>query len=232
MAESLTDQVYETLKKDILTCTLQPGQQIAQPQLAEKYQAGTTPVREALHRLAREGLVQPIPRFGYIVTPITLSDVNEIFELRAIVEAASARLAAIRGSQEQLNRIAELADYICVYQDRSSYTDYLAHNTAFHRTIALATGNDRLVETVSKLLDELTRVFHLGLDLRNSAEEMRAEHIALAEALCKHDPAEAERVAQAQIVRSQQRVLEVIITGAGNTLSSVLGQTVQVRPWP
>jgi DNA-binding GntR family transcriptional regulator len=130
MAESLTDQVYDTIKKDILTCTLQPGQQIAQPQLAEKYQAGTTPVREALHRLAREGLVQPIPRFGYIVTPITLSDVNEIFELRTIVEAASARLAAYEGRRSS-EPDCQLADYTCVYQDRSSYSDFLAHNTDF-----------------------------------------------------------------------------------------------------
>jgi DNA-binding GntR family transcriptional regulator len=230
MAESLADQVYETIKKDILTCVLQPGEQIAQPQLAEKYQTGTTPIREALQRLAREGLVQPIPRFGYIVTPITLADVTEIYELRSILEAAAARLAAVRGPQEQIDKIAELADYTYVYKDRSSYSNFIVHNTVFHRSVAVATGNDRLVESISKLLDELTRLFHLRLDFKDSAEEMRAEHKALAEALCRRDPDEAERLVQAQIAHSQQRILEAFIASAGgSSISSALGQMVLGR---
>jgi DNA-binding GntR family transcriptional regulator len=132
MGQSLTDQVYETLKKDIITCVLQPGQQIAQPELAERYQAGLTPIRDALHRLAQEGLVQPIPRFGYIVAPITFSDVTEIYELRSILESAAARLAALRAPKEQLDQIVELADCIHVYQDHASYLRFLASNTQFH----------------------------------------------------------------------------------------------------
>lgn len=228
MGQSLADQVYETIKNEIITCVLRPNQQIAQPRLTEKYQTGTTPVREALQRLAQEGLVQPIPRFGYIVTPITLSDVTEIYELRSILESAAARLAAIRGPKEQLDQIVELASYTYVYKDRDSYSRFLAHNTEFHRLVAIATGNHRLVEAISRLLDGLTRVFHLGLDLRDSAEEMRTEHEALAETLCKRDPNEAERIVQAQIARSQQRVLEALMPTAGGA-SGALGQAVQVK---
>lgn len=85
MGESLAGQAYEAIRNEIITCRLRPGQQIAQPQLAERYQTGTTPVRDALQRLAQEGLVQPIPRFGYLVTQITLSDVTEMYELRSIL---------------------------------------------------------------------------------------------------------------------------------------------------
>ena len=91
MNTSLAGQVYEAIKKDIISCALRPGQQIAQQQLAERYGAGITPVREALPKLTREGLVLTIPRFGYLVTTITISDVAEIFELRAILESAAAR---------------------------------------------------------------------------------------------------------------------------------------------
>lgn len=228
MGQSLADQVYETIKNEIITCVLQPGQQIAQPQLVEKYQTGTTPVREALQRLAQEGLVQPVPRFGYIVTPITLSDVTEIYELRSLLESAAARLAALRGPQEQIDKLVELANYTYVYKDHDSYSRFLAHNTEFHRLVAVAAGNRRLVEAISKLLNELTRVFHLGLDLRDSAEEMRAEHKELAEALRKRDAGEAERIVLAQIARSQQRVHEALMSAPGGA-SSALGQTVQVK---
>jgi len=229
MSQSLADKAYETLKANIITCVLEPGQQIVQAQLAETYQIGTTPIREALQRLALEGFVQPIPRFGYVVSPITFSDVREIYELRTIVESAAARLSAVRGSQERLEQILAGADFGYVYKDRHSYVEFLARNVDFHRSVAKAAGNQRLVDLVYKFLDELTRVFHLGLDLRDSAEEMRDEHLALAQALCSRDPDRAEQIVQSQIARSQNRVLEALIRRLdGSTLGDLSG-TVQVK---
>jgi len=222
---SLSDQAYEMIKAEIITCVLEPGQQIAQSQLVERYQVGTTPIREALQRLAQEGFVQPIPRFGYIVSPITFSDVHEIYELRSILESAAARLAAIRGTDRQLQEIAKPADFTYVYKDRRSYSDFLTRNADFHRSIAIAAGNRRLADQISKLLDEMTRIFHLGLDLRDSAEEMRDEHLTLVKALGDRDPERAEQLVQSQIARSQQRVLEALTHRFG-----VLGQAIQVTP--
>ena len=229
MNQSLADKAYEVLKADIITCALEPGQQIVQSQLAEKYQIGLTPIREALQRLAQEGFVQPIPRFGYVVSPITFSDMRELFELRSIVESAAARLSAVRGSQERLEAIRDSADFGYVYKDRQSYVSFLARNVDFHRSIAEAAGNQRLVDLVSKLLDELTRVFHLGLDVRDSAEEMRDEHLALARALCDRDPDRAERIVQSQIGRSQNRILEALIRRLDGGAPDSLSDTVQVK---
>jgi DNA-binding GntR family transcriptional regulator len=189
---------------------LEPGQQVAQQQLAERYELGMTPIREALQRLAQEGFVQAIPRFGYLVTPITFSDVHEIFELRTILESAATRLAAARGTDKQLEGLAQAARFTYVFGDTESYGGFLVRNADFHRSLALVADNARLAAQISKLLDELTRVFHLGLDLRDSAEEMRDEHWALAQALCNRDPDQAEQIVQSQIARSQQRVLEAL----------------------
>jgi DNA-binding GntR family transcriptional regulator len=229
MSQSLAGKAYEIVKGEIITCALEPGLQIVQSQLAERYHIGLTPVREALQRLAQEGFVQPIPRFGYIVSPITLSDVREIFELRSIVESSAARLAAVRGLQEQLDEILAHADFTYVYKERQSYTDFLAHNADFHRSVAVAARNQRLVDLVSKLLDELTRVFHLGLDLRDSAEEMRDEHLALAQVLCDRDPDRAEQIVQSQIVTSQNRILEALTRRISGIPSGDLSDAVQVR---
>jgi DNA-binding GntR family transcriptional regulator len=189
---------------------LEPGRQVAQQQLAERYQLGMTPIREALQRLSQEGFVQAIPRFGYLVTPITFSDVHEIFELRTILETAATRLAAARGTDKQLAQIAQAARFTYVFGDTDSYDSFLVRNADFHRSLALVADNARLAAQISRLLDELTRVFHLGLDLRDSAEEMRDEHLALASALCNRDPDQAEQILQNQIARSQQRVLEAL----------------------
>jgi len=221
MNTSLAGQVYEAIKKDIISCTLGPGQQIAQQQLAERYGVGITPVREALQKLTREGLVLTIPRFGYLVTTITISDVAEIFELRAILESAAARLAAARASDEQVEQLAGLAGYTYVYKDRDSYSDFLTHNRAFHIALAKASGNKRLIEAISHLMDELTRMFHLGLDLKDSAAEMRQEHQELVEVLRQRNPEEAEKIVLAQINRSRQRIYEALLPGTDNSLDHI-----------
>jgi DNA-binding GntR family transcriptional regulator len=89
------------LRADIISCVLRPGQQVVQSKLADKYQIGTTPIRDALHRLALENLVQPVPRSGYVITPITLSDIQEQFELRYLLESFAARMAAADGPRQR-----------------------------------------------------------------------------------------------------------------------------------
>lgn len=213
MRPSLSDQMYEAIKSDIMACALMPGQQIVQNQLAEKYRAGLTPVREALQRLAQEGFVEAIPRFGYVVSPITLSDIRDLFEMRAFLEAAAARLAASRASDQELQAIAQLAVTTVLYQDGQALTDFV-RNAEFHRRLGAATGNLRLKSTLDRLLDELMRVFNLGLDLQESGEAWKEEHTALSEALLRRDAELAGRIAYEQIIHSQRRVLEALARSA------------------
>lgn len=227
MRPSLSDQTYDALKNDITSCVLRPGQQIAQNQLAEKYQVGLTPVREALQRLAQEGFVQAIPRFGYIVSPLTLSDIRDLFELRAVLEAAAARLAAQRASDETLQQIAAVADRTAFYRDGQSETDFEL-NAEFHRLVARAGGNQRLALALQHQMDELMRVFNLGLDLQESGEAWRTEHRALAQALLQRDAAAAEQIARDQVVHSQRRVLEALTRSAA--AAGPAGQSIQLTP--
>jgi len=210
---SLAQKAYDIIRGEILNCALAPGQQIVQARLVEKYGLGLTPIREALQRLAHEGLVQPYPRFGYIVSPVTEEMVRHLYEVRMILEAAAVRLAVERASDAQLRQIAENARFTYVYKNHEQYVRFLERNAAFHDSIALLAGNPRLAEVLGGLLDELSRIFHLGLDLRDSADEMQAEHTALAEALLARDADQAGQVLREQITRSQQRVLEALRRG-------------------
>jgi DNA-binding GntR family transcriptional regulator len=207
---NLADKAYDLIRKDILACIHAPGQQIAQGQLAEKYGLGMTPVREALQRLSHEGLIQAVPRSGYVVSLITLSDVRELFELRDILESAAVRLAVERASEAQLDHILEEANFTYVFHDRDDYTRFLDRNYRFHCLIAATGGNQRLIDTLARTLDGLTRVFHLGLDLRDSADEMRNEHLALAQALKDRDAERGAAIVSSQISRSIQRVIEAL----------------------
>ena len=229
MKKNLSNQAYEAIKLAIITCELMPGQQIAQHQLVEKYDIGTTPIREALMRLAQEGLVKPIPRFGYIVSHITLSDIHEIYEIRSILESAAARLAATRATEEQLAKIAESARFTYIYRDRESYLSYLDKNSDFHLLVAAASGNKRLVRQISKVLDELTRVFHIGLDLRDNTERMLDEHTRLLNALYERDPEKAEATVKSQIRGSLDWILQSISNHSNDLDRSLVGG-VQIYP--
>jgi len=210
-ANSLAHQAYTALRKDILTCELDPGSTIAQSQLVKRYDFSLTPVREALKRLEQEGYVQSIPRFGYLITPITLKDVEDLYDLRLILEQSAVRMAIQRASAEQLAQIQQKATFTYKFKNRLSYLQFLEHNISFHVSIALASGNRKLAEMLANVLNEMTRIFNLGLDLRDSAEEMRNEHILLAAALAQRDIQPAEQIVQDQIVLSRQRVVEMLV---------------------
>jgi DNA-binding GntR family transcriptional regulator len=207
---SLANLAYATIKKDILTCKLDPGSTIAQAQLVRQYDFSLTPVREALKRLEQEGYVQSIPRFGYLITPITLQDVENLYDLRLVLEQSAIRMAIQRATNEQLAQIQEKATFTYKFRDLGSYLEFLEHNVNFHVSIALVSKNRKLAEILANVLIEMTRIFNLGLDLRDSAEEMRNEHITLAAALVGRNIQLAEQIVQDQIMFSRQRVIEML----------------------
>lgn len=215
----LSSQAYRSIKDDIVACILTPGQFIAQIDLVEKYGMGLTPIREALRQLTQEGFVQPVPRLGYIVSPITARDVQEIYEMRSILETSSVRLAAMRGSDEEFQTLLDSADFSYTYKDHPSYSRFLAQNKEFHVSIAILSRNHRLEQQIARTMDELTRVFHLGLDIRDSAEKMRDDHLALCRALMERDANQAERLIRQEILLSRERVMEALKSYSGQAIT-------------
>jgi DNA-binding GntR family transcriptional regulator len=208
---SLAEQAYEKIKADIVTCALMPGEQIAQPQLAERYGFGTTPIREALQRLAQEGYVQPMPRYGYMVSPVTLSDVREIFELRSIIDQAAVKLVVVRATQEQLKTIMDIANYTFIHRDELEYSEFLTRGEEFHNTIADFSGNERLAAVSHKLDAELTRIFYIGLNQRDYTNQMLEEHLALAQALSERDAAGCVSLVESHNEGALSLVLEALM---------------------
>jgi len=210
----LTDRAYERIRHDIITCVIAPGAEISEPQLCAQYRLGKAPVRMALNRLAHEGLVRAIPRRGYMVMPVTLKDIHDVFELRLMLEPAAARMAAGKIDAQRLRVLDEACRAGYQPQDAKSITRFLNANKAFHVAIAQATGNSRLAAMIDQLLDQMTRLLHLGLGLRNRSQEMQREQRALAKALARGDGGSAERISREQIEAARNMVLSAIMTSA------------------
>ena len=208
----LTDRAYERIKHDIICCAIAPGAEISEAQLCLQYKLGKAPVRMALTRLAHEGLVRAVLRRGYLVMPVTLKDIQDVFELRLMLEPAAARMAAGRVDAQRLRTLDEVCRAGYQSGDVKSISRFLDANKAFHVAIAQATGNSRLADAIEKLLDEMTRLLHLGLGLRNRSQEMQHEHRTLMKALVRGDGGTAERICRDQIEAARNMVLSAILT--------------------
>ena len=208
----LTERAYERIHRDIISCVIPPGSEISETQLCGQYKLGKAGVRVALTKLCHDGLVRAIPRRGYRVVPVTLQDIHDVFELRLMLEPAAARMAAGKVSTQELKTHDEVCRAGYQPGDAKSTARFLEANKAFHVTIARATGNERLAQAIEHLLDEMTRLLHLGLGLRKGPQEMQHEHKNLVKTLARGDGESAERICREQIEASRNMVLSAILT--------------------
>lgn len=212
LKERLSDLAYGRIKTDLLQCLIGPGTEVTEGRMAARYHLGKTPVRNALARLCHEGLLASLPRRGYLIAPITLQDVHGIFQLRLILEPTAARLAAGKVDAERLRELDSICTAGYTPGNKESEAAFLKVNKEFHVTIARSSGNRRLCKTIAELLDEMERLLHLGLSLRNRTEEMRHEHRALVEALARGDGEAAERVTTEQIEAAKKMVIDALLS--------------------
>ncbi|MHB8767330.1 MAG: GntR family transcriptional regulator, partial [Deferrisomatales bacterium] len=143
--------VYDSLREELLSGRLAAGSRLVEGQLAERIGVSRTPIREALHLLEREGLVEPIPRGGYRVKTVSWAEVEEICEIRALNEGLAARWAIARMGAEDLRALEE-----CVARSeaeaRAGQTRHFADRDAeFHELLARASGSARLAELCQTL---------------------------------------------------------------------------------
>lgn len=217
----LADTAYQLIKRAIIRCDLKPGQQVAEEQLAEHFRLGRASVRPALKRLYQEQLVQTITRHRYVIPPITLKDVHDLFDLRSLLEPVAARRAAGRVDEVQLKRLDELCRAQYRLGDRESAETFLRANAEFHVTIARASGNVILAEMIANLLDREERLNHLAHMIDDRNEDAYHEHHELVEALVAGDGERAEQVMTVQIQAAHSFV-------AGALMSSPSVQSVNV----
>jgi DNA-binding GntR family transcriptional regulator len=147
-----------------------------------------------------------------MVMPVTLKDINDVFELRLMLEPSAARMAAGKVSTERLRTYDEVCREGYQPGDAKTTARFLEANKAFHIEIAQATGNARLAAAIEQLLDEMTRLLHLGLGLRKGPQQTVHEHKTLVKALARGDGETAERICREQIEASRNMVLSAILT--------------------
>lgn len=225
--ENASERAYRELKQMIVRCDLEPGSELREATVSQLLDIGRTPVREALGRLVHDGLVQVRSRQGYRVTPTSLADVREVFELRLILEPAAVEMAIRNSSPDDLAQLHGLAH--ATHGRAAQADEYLSDHLAFHVALAERSGNPRIAKAVRDLLIEMERLLRLSLSVR-ADEPIVDEHHALYDALASGDAEGAQVAMVAQIERSRERVIRALVERV-NTRSGLSAADVEVvRP--
>jgi DNA-binding GntR family transcriptional regulator len=209
-----SDQAFEHIKNEIILCRLAPGAHFSEAELSNRYGLARAATRAALMRLAEVRLVQPVPRHGFVVTPITIVSLRELFELRLMTEPQAAALAVGKIDPARLRAINRSPQHAGSDAEQLAFVE---SNRAFHREIALATGNSRVFHLLESLADEMQRLVHLGLfgPGGNEAERQNADaqHEALIAAFEVGDAKAAEQAARLHVEHSRFLAMDRIMGG-------------------
>jgi GntR family transcriptional regulator, rspAB operon transcriptional repressor len=202
----LRDNVYESLRSDILTCRLAPGDDMREQELAERYAVSRQPVREALLRLEREHLVTVQPRQGYRVNPISLSDARDLLQFRLVLEPACVAEAIESGSDAVLKALDQFRLF------SGDHEAFITYNRAFHTALAEASGNRRMAASLCDLIGQADRLVRVSLANVKGHDPTRlvAEHVALIEAMQRRDSRTANRIIKAHVAQTVKRVLPAL----------------------
>jgi DNA-binding GntR family transcriptional regulator len=193
---TLRQQIYETLRGEILSGKLPAGQVLSEEHLAERYGASRTPIREVLTALSREHFVQRYARRGYQVVEFKLDDALDVLQARMLLEPEVAGLAAAHATEADADRLEQMA------RQMASAKRPGEENIRFHRAVAELSGNRLLAAMVEQLNERIWLFGRAYLTPLDPAESDRA-HLALVEALRQRDAARARRVMQAHLRYTQ-----------------------------
>ena len=208
----LRETVYEQLRADMISCKLAPGAELREAELAARFDMSKSPVRDALMRLESEGLVITLPRQGYRVAPVSLTDVLDMFHLRAALERACMERIVLQASDEQLTELDAFRHF-----DASAWDGgFIAFNRAFHRRIAELGGNARMRDQLLDLIDLLERAVQVSVASMKQGDPqvLVNEHVEIIDAL------------QARAVKKAQRLAEQHIVAAGKRVSNAISRSL------
>jgi DNA-binding GntR family transcriptional regulator len=205
----LTEHAYVRLRNQILDGTLRNGERLGEEELAEALGTSRTPVREALRRLASEGLVEVLPNRGARVPVWDDRDVADIFELRVLLESHAARRAAANVTEEVLQFLRTVCDEMeseVAASSRPDLTAVATKNRAFHAAVVNASGSPRLPGLVASLVHVPVIMQTFKTYSEEALHRSLGHHREIVDALAAGDGDWAHSVMQAHVLAARQQI--------------------------
>ena len=204
----LGQHVFDNLKQAIITGQIAPGEWLVESHIAEMLGISRTPVREAIHKLERERLIERQPRGGFTVLGLDREDIEETFGIRSVLEGYAARLATLK---HQPNELEVLEKKIEQYQrnlDLKQVDALPEINTEFHELLYDLSKSPRLVHVINGLRDQIFRFRQMILKNDRFAVISNEDHIRMLKFMRKRDAEKVEILVREHILRGRDAVLK------------------------
>lgn len=205
----VSERIYLALRQEIMRCEIVPGTMLDTVAIARRYEVSKTPVRDAMQKLAADGLVTILPRSGYRVADITFQAVHEILDLRAAIGPHAARQAARYATATDITELRRIVGEYGAPLDVGTMQQVARR---FHVAIARCSRNKRVVSLSESLFDELERLLRFAIDFSVKAGEHSDEHTALVDAIEAGDGERAAAIEAAHIRSSREFLIERLMT--------------------
>lgn len=202
------EQVTDILRRMVLTGELEPGQRLVGKHLAEKIGTSRTPVREALHRLAQENLLERRATGGYAVRPMSVREVEEVTGVRAVLESYAVELAARRLDAKLYARLEQQVERFAKSLLKQDPRGLVEANTTFHETLYEAAGSLVLKKQINELAEVLHRFRLSLLSDPKAARRSLEDHRLILEALGRGDAERAGHLCRVHIQAGGAWILE------------------------
>lgn len=213
--KSLGQDVFENLRHAILRGDIPPGSRLVENRLAETMGISRTPIREAMHKLEREGLLKKLPNSGFTVTGLTRQDIEETFGIRSVLESYAARLAAVNHEEGELAGLEEKIEEYQACLDQGRMEDLPEINTQFHDILYALSRSPKLIKMVNDLRDQIYRFRKIILKAEARAKASNDDHRKMLKAMRKRDAERVERLVKEHILRGQKMVLRELKNRSG-----------------
>lgn len=209
--EPFADKAYRELRTRILDNSMPSGEQYTEEELAAMLHMSRTPTREAMLRLANEGLVEVRPRHGMRVKPVSVDDMREIYEVLTALESTAAALAAARTDQgDSVKQLRIAIDNMDAALERDDLKAWAEADARFHALLVAAAGNERLNELVQTYVGQSHRVRMLTLRLRPKPTTSNRDHESVVDAVEAHDAKRAREIHYAHREQSGRMLAELL----------------------
>lgn len=207
----LRDVVVKTLRQQILTGKLKPGERLLEIHLAEELGVSRTPIREAIRKLELEGLVTMIPRRGAEVAQISEKGMSDVLEVRKALDSLAGELACARiteGEKEQLREACQDFEKAVATKDKAKIAKA---DVAFHNIITEATRNIRLAQLLNNLSEQMYRYRFEYIKDENQHKALAEEHKRIYEAIRDNKPEQAVEALKNHIDNQEKTIVRQIM---------------------
>lgn len=206
----LRDVVFHTLRKAILTGELKPGERLMEIHLADQLGVSRTPIREAIRKLELEGLVIMIPRRGAEVAQITEKSLKDVLEVRRALDALCAELACDRITEDEKLQLKKACDDFEKATATGDVTVIAEADVALHDIIVAATGNQRLMQLIGNLSEQMYRYRFEYIKDESQHNHLVKEHRIIYESIIRRDKAAAAQAAREHIDKQEKSIIRQI----------------------